>query len=95
MKAKNFDQKFERSEDMTIHLDLAQAKRASRATKRINVDFPLWTLESLDRGARRLGVTRQSIIKIWMAERLDPPRRQQSAPFQSVSNPLTSPHTLP
>ena len=71
MKAKKFDQKFERGEDLTRYLDLGKAKRASRETKRVNVDFPLWMVESLDQEAGRLGVTRQSIIKVWLAERLE------------------------
>jgi hypothetical protein len=71
MKAKSFDHKFEQGEDLTRYLDLTQARRSSRATKRVNVDFPTWMIESLDREASRLGVTRQSIIKIWLAERLE------------------------
>ncbi|MFP4419079.1 MAG: type II toxin-antitoxin system BrnA family antitoxin [Desulfococcaceae bacterium] len=82
MKAKNFDRKFERCEDVTEHLDLAHAKRVSRETKRVNVDFPLWMIESLDREARRLGVTRQSIIKIWLAERLDSPIERNPPPAE-------------
>lgn len=71
MKAKSFDQRFERGEDLVKYLDLTRAKRSSRETKRVNVDFPAWMVESLDREAGRLGVTRQSIIKIWLAERLE------------------------
>jgi hypothetical protein len=87
MKAKNFDRKFERREDVTEHLDLPRAKRASRETKRVNVDFPLWMIESLDREARRLGVTRQSIIKIWLAEWLDPPAERNPSPSESSQIP--------
>lgn len=71
MKAKSFDRKFESGEDLTKYLDLGRAKRSSRATKRVNVDFPAWMIESLDHEASRLGVTRQSIIKVWLAERLE------------------------
>lgn len=71
MKARTFDRKFERGEDLTKYLDLTRARRSSRETKRVNVDFPSWMIESLDREARRLGVTRQSIIKIWLAEQLE------------------------
>jgi len=87
MKAKNFDQKFERGEDVTEHLDLARAKRVSMETKRVNVDFPVWMVESLDREARRLGVTRQSIIKIWLAERLDPPGGHHPPPSKAPQTP--------
>ena len=71
MKAKKFDEKFDAGEDVTDALDLSGAKRSSHAPKRVNVDFPEWMIRSLDREAKRLGVTRQSIIKIWLAERLE------------------------
>ena len=72
MKTLEFDRLFdEGEEDMTVHLDLAQAKRSKHEQKRVNVDFPVWMIESLDREASRLGVTRQSIIKVWLAERLE------------------------
>ncbi|MDD9823074.1 MAG: CopG family transcriptional regulator [Gammaproteobacteria bacterium] len=70
MKAKEFDAAFDRGEDITPHLDLSRASRPNQAQKRVNVDFPVWMLASLDREANRLGVTRQSIIKVWLAERL-------------------------
>jgi hypothetical protein len=65
-----FDQRFEKGEDITEHLDMSKAKRPGLDQKRVNVDFPAWMVENLDKEARRLGVTRQSIIKIWIAERL-------------------------
>jgi hypothetical protein len=71
MKAKEFDDKFDRGEDVTSALDLSQARRPTEEQRRVNVDFPAWMIESLDREARRLGVTRQSIIKVWIAERLE------------------------
>jgi hypothetical protein len=52
-------------------LDLSGARRPLQEARRVNVDFPAWMVESLDREARRLGVTRQSVIKIWIAERLE------------------------
>ncbi len=71
MKAKDFDKKFEEGqEDVVDDLDLSSARRVNQEQKRINVDFPAWVLESLDRGAARMGVTRQSIIKVWLVERL-------------------------
>ncbi len=70
MKASDFDQKFDRGEDVTADLDLPKARRPGLEQRRVNVDFPLWMVESLDREAERLGVTRQSIIKIWIADRL-------------------------
>jgi len=71
MKAKKFDQKFEAGEDITDALDLSKARRTNQEQRRVNVDFPVWMIQSLDREASRLGVTRQSIIKIWLAERLE------------------------
>ena len=71
MKAKDFDKKFEAGEDITRHLDLSRARRPEQEQKRVNVDFPAWMIHSLDKEAKRLGVPRQSIIKIWIAERLE------------------------
>jgi hypothetical protein len=71
MKAKELDQKFDNGEDIIDSLDLSRAKRTMQDQKRVNVDFPAWMLESLDKEASRVGVTRQSIIKIWLAERLE------------------------
>lgn len=72
MKASDFDKKFDDGvEDIIDDLDMASATRPNREQKRVNVDFPVWMVESLDREAHRLGVTRQSIIKVWIAERLE------------------------
>lgn len=71
MKASDFDKRFDAGEDVTSELDLSKARRLNQEPKRINVDFPTWMIESLDREAKRLGVTRQSIIKIWIAEMLE------------------------
>jgi len=70
MKAKEFDRKFDRGEDISEYLDLSRATRPGQQQKRVNVDFPVWMIQSLDKEARRLGVPRQSIIKVWIAERL-------------------------
>ena len=70
MKAKDLDKKFDSGEDITKSLDLSKARRPGQEQKRVNVDFPVWMIHSLDREAKRLGVPRQSIIKIWIAERL-------------------------
>ena len=66
---KKFDKKFETGEDLFPYLDLKNASQPNRA-KRINVDIPAWMLDSLDKEASRLGVTRQSVIKVWLADRL-------------------------
>ncbi|MBE0436748.1 MAG: CopG family transcriptional regulator [Methylomicrobium sp.] len=72
MKAKEFDQKFDdNEEDIVGDLNLSSLKRPNQEQKRVNVDFPTWMIDSLDREANRVGVTRQSIIKVWLAERLE------------------------
>ena len=71
MKAKSFDAKFDKGEDVTGVLDLSRARRPLQEQRRVNVDFPTWMIDSLDREAGRLGVTRQSVIKVWLAERLE------------------------
>ena len=71
MKAKNFEQQFDDGVDLTASLDLSKAKRVLQEQKRVNVDFPTWMVDSLDREATKLGVTRQSVIKVWLAERLE------------------------
>ena len=71
MKVKDFDKQFDAGVDITGSLDLSKARRVLQAQKRVNVDFPTWMIESLDREARKLGVTRQSVIKVWLAERLE------------------------
>ena len=70
MKAREFDEKFDKGESVLKHLDLSKAIRPGSQQRRVNVDFPVWMIESLDKEARRLGVTRQSIIKVWISERL-------------------------
>jgi hypothetical protein len=71
MRAKTFDKKFDQGGDITAALDLSRARRPLQAQRRVNVDFPAWMIDSLDREASKLGVTRQSVIKIWLAERLE------------------------
>jgi hypothetical protein len=70
MKAKKFEQQFDDGVDLTASLDFSKSRRVLQAQKRVNVDFPTWMIDSLDREASKLGVTRQSVIKVWLAERL-------------------------
>ena len=70
MKAKILDKNFDAGKDISKHLDLRKARRVNLEAKRVNVDFPSWMIHSLDKEASRLGVTRQSIIKVWISERL-------------------------
>jgi hypothetical protein len=71
MKANIFDQQFDEDVNITAALDLSKAKRVLQEQKRVNVDFPTWMIDSLDREASKMGVTRQSVIKVWLAERLE------------------------
>jgi len=71
MKARDFDQKFDAGADVSGDVDWTKARRPNLELKRVNVDFPAWVVEALDREARRLGVTRQALVKLWIAERLE------------------------
>jgi len=71
MKTSDFDKKFDDGQDITVFLDLKKAIRPSLQQKRVNVDFPLWMVGEIDKEATRLGVTRQSLIKLWLADRLE------------------------
>ncbi len=72
MKANDFDKKFNKGEKIIGHLNLSKARRPGLEQKRVNVDFPTWMVAAMDDEADRLGVTRQSLIKMWLAERLEP-----------------------
>ena len=70
MKAKEFEKKFDEGKDVSQYLDISKARRPVQEQKRVNVDFPVWMIQLLDKEAKRLGVPRQSIIKLWVSERL-------------------------
>ena len=70
MKAEEFDKKFDAGKSVLNDLDLTRAKRPGQEQKRVNVDFPVWMIHRLDKEARKLGVPRQSLIKVWIADRL-------------------------
>jgi len=70
MKARDLDKQFDKGESISEFLDLSKAKRPGQIHKRVNVDFPQWMIHSLEKEAKRLGVPRQSLIKIWIAEKL-------------------------
>lgn len=71
MKAKQLDKDFDSGKDVSGSLDLSKIRKPNQEQKRVNVDFPTWMVDSLDKEAARLGVTRQSIIKVWLAEKLE------------------------
>ena len=79
MKAEEFDNLFDDGEDVSHLLDLSSARRPNQEQKRVNVDFPMWMVNQLDSEARRVGVTRQSIIKVWLAERLEQARNRRQS----------------
>ena len=82
MKAEEFDTKFDNNkEDIIEDLDLSTLKRPNQTQKRVNIDFPTWVIDSLDNEARRMGVTRQSIIKVWLVERLEKQAANAIAPI--------------
>lgn len=68
--AQDLDEKFDNGEDVSAYFDFAKARRPNQEARRVNVDFPAWMVAGLDREANRLGVTRQSLIKMWIAEKL-------------------------
>jgi hypothetical protein len=69
VKAKDFDDAFDRGEDVAKYLDKTKTKRVNAELKRVNIDFPVWVIDSLDKEARRFGITRQSLVKMWIAEK--------------------------
>ena len=71
MKAKEFDEKFDSGEDITEDLDFSKARRVNQKAKRVNIDFPIWVVEQLDKQSKRLGITRQALVKVWIAEKLN------------------------
>ena len=71
MKASEFDKKFDAGDDVAGDADWSKARRPNLEARRVNVDFPTWMVESIDVEARRLGVTRQSLIKLWLADKLE------------------------
>jgi len=71
MKAEEFDRKFDDGEDITEYLDWSTARRPNEEQKRVNVDFPVWMIRALDKEAKRLGVPRQSLIKVLIARQLE------------------------
>ena len=69
IKTKDFDEAFDRGDSVTKFLYKSKARRVNEELKRVNIDFPVWVIASLDREARRLGISRQSLVKMWIAER--------------------------
>jgi hypothetical protein len=68
--ASEFDEKFNKGESVINELNLSKARLPGEEQKRVNVDFPIWMIIALDREAKRVGVMRQSIIKMWLEEHL-------------------------
>ncbi|MEI6758773.1 MAG: CopG family antitoxin [Chlorobium sp.] len=86
MTTEEFDKAFDECSDITSYLDLSKARRIKQQHKRVNVDFPLWMIESLDKEATRLGVSRQSVIKVWLGERLQQQKARTDLCVESALN---------
>ena len=71
MKAREFDEKFETGKDITGDLDFSKARRVNQELKRVNIDFPVWVVGKLDKQSKRLGITRQALVKVWIAEKVE------------------------
>ena len=69
--AEELDRRFDEGEDVSAYFDWSKARRVDDVAKRVNVDFPAWMVRSLDAQARKRGVTRQALIKMWLADRLE------------------------
>lgn len=69
--AEELDRMFDAGEDMSDYIDWSSARRPGQEVKRVNVDFPQWMVARLDAEAKRRGVTRQALIKMWLSDRLD------------------------
>ena len=71
MKAREIDEKFEAGKDMTGDLDFSKSRRVNQELKRVNIDFPVWVVAKLDKQSKRLGITRQALVKVWIAEKIE------------------------
>ncbi len=74
MKAAEFDRKFDEGADISAWIDPKSIERPGLTPRRVNVDFPEWIIKSLDAQSRVIGVSRQSLIKLWISERLQQER---------------------
>jgi hypothetical protein len=70
MNARDFDKKFELGEDVTDNFGFSGSRRVNQELKRVNIDFPVWVVEKLDKQSKRLGISRQALVKVWIAEKL-------------------------
>ena len=71
MTVEEFDAAFDNGEDIDHLIDWSSARRINGPAKRVNVDFPPWMVRGLDNQAKKRGVTRQALIKMWLADRLE------------------------
>ena len=78
MTAKQFDERFDRGEDISTFVDISSIKRPGLEARRVNVDFPEWVIQSLDTESKMIGVSRQSLIKLWISERLQEERQAKA-----------------
>jgi hypothetical protein len=76
--AEELDRRFDAGEDISEFLDWDKARRPGLESRRVNVDLPAWMIQQLDRQADLIGVTRQSIIKVWLSERIKEERAESA-----------------
>jgi hypothetical protein len=77
MTAQEFEKQFDDGEDITPHIDPSSIHRPGLQARRVNVDFPEWIIEKLDMQSRLIGVSRQSLIKLWVSERIQQEHQNQ------------------
>ncbi len=78
MTARQFDERFDRGEDISAFVDTSTIKRPGLEARRVNVDFPEWVIHSLDKESKLIGVSRQALIKLWISERLQEERQARA-----------------
>ena len=79
MTAKEFERRFDEGEDITPYIDKATIRRPGLEARRVNVDFPEWVISTLDTQSKRIGVSRQSLIKLWISERIQQEEKNRAA----------------
>lgn len=80
--AEEFDRMFDDGEDIDEYLDWSSARRPGLEPKRVNVDFPRWMVDRMDDEAKRRGIPRQALIKMWLADKLDALKAAKQKPVQ-------------
>jgi len=69
--AEELDRRFDDGEDVLDYFDLSTVRVIGGEKRRVNLDLPEWMVRKLDMHAKKRGVTRQALIKMWLADRLE------------------------